>query len=60
MNKTTNTTTKERQIEFMWHLHGQGFSLREIANIYNVTESKIGHTLERRFKNKTHGRAILS
>lgn len=45
-------TTKEKQIEFMWHLHGQGFSLKEIANLYNVTEKRMEGVLERKFKNK--------
>ena len=46
------TTTKEKQIDFMWHLHGQGFSLKEIANLYNVSEKRMEGVLERKFKNK--------
>lgn len=41
-------TTKERQIDFMWHLLGQGFSAREIAEIYNTSPSIINDTLSRK------------
>lgn len=40
-------TTREKQLDFMWHLYGQGFSAREIAEIYGVGTGRIEGILER-------------
>ena len=44
---------RKAEREAMWHLHGQGFSLKEIANLYNVTEKRMEGVLERKFKSKS-------
>lgn len=51
MNKSTATTTKEKQKEFIFHLYrDQGFSYREIAKVYNVTDSKIRTVIDSKLK----------
>lgn len=44
------TTTKERQIDFMWHLYGQGFTQKEIAAVYNTTHHKVCTALKNKGK----------
>lgn len=51
MSKPTTTTTKERKIEFMWHLYSQKFTQQEIANVYGITIRQVDYYLHQyRFK----------
>lgn len=43
-------TTREKQIEFMWHLYGQGFTAKEIGKVYDITEANVWATLDRKYK----------
>lgn len=46
--KTHHTTTKDRQIDFMWHLWRQKFTYQEIADVYNVNKWQVRSALNAR------------
>lgn len=50
MSKNHQQTTKQKQIEFMWHLYKESFTVREIAKIYDITKHQVIHALNRRIK----------
>jgi len=50
LNPPPTTTTRDRQIEFMSFLYGQGFSCNEIARIYGTTKGCVHMVLQTRYK----------
>lgn len=43
-------TRRQKQIDFMWHLYGQGYMAKEIGALYGVTAGTIDELLRRRYK----------